>query len=408
MSKVFIKTFGCRVNQTESQYFLENFEAIHNISITNNFKDANLCILNTCCVTHKAERDAKKQVRQILTQNKKAKVILTGCFANVNKKNILEEFPNIKVLSKVEISQKYFQKKPDWAVKTHKGHSRAFVKIQDGCDSFCSYCIVPFARPKKTSKPLKKAVQEIKEILKNHFAEIVLTGINIGNYKCPNSGVDLADLLLEIFKMEKQFRIRLSSIETYSITDKLIESAKAADQKFCDYFHLPLQSGSTKVLKEMNRKYDAKDYENKVNKIRKIFGKNIGIYADVICGYPTETDEDFKSSLNFIKKLKLSGLHVFSFSARNGTKAYNLKQLPASIITKRAKKLRELDKQLRQKFANNLVGTTQQVLIEKSGIGVCGNFQRVENLQISGASTSKILKNQLITIKISKSNLPTI
>lgn len=398
---VFIKTFGCRVNQTESQYFLENFEAIHNISITNNFEDASLCILNTCCVTHKAERAAKKFIRQILTKNKKAEIILTGCWAVVNKKEISQEFPSLKILNKIEISKKYFNKKPDWTVKTHKGRSRAFVKIQDGCDSFCSYCIVPFARFEKTSKPLKKVVAEIKEILKNNFYEIVLTGINIGNYKCPKTNANLADLISEIVKIDKEFRIRLSSIEAYSISDKLIESAKSANQKFCDYFHIPLQSGSTKVLKEMNRKYDAKYYENIVKKIRKIFGKNTGIYADIIAGYPTETEKDFEDSVKFIKKLKLSGLHVFSFSARKGTKAYNLKQLQSSIITNRSKKLHKLDKELRQKFAKSLIGTTQQVLIEKSGNAVCGNFQRVK-------ISSKKTKKGLITIKISKSSLMTI
>lgn len=398
---VFIKTFGCRVNQTESQYFVENFENINNISITNNLQDADLCILNTCCVTHKAERDAKKFIRKILTQNKHAEIVLTGCWVNVNKQQIAKEFPSLKILNKTEISKKYFNKKPDYSVKAHKGRSRAFVKIQDGCDSFCSYCIVPFARSKKTSKPLKKVIKEITNILENNFYEIVLSGINIGNYKCPNTNADLADLIQEICKIDKKFRIRLSSIEAYSINDKLIKSAKSANQKFCDYFHIPLQSGSSKVLQEMNRKYDTKYYENVVKKIRKIFGNNVGIYADIIAGYPTETDKDFEESIKFIKKLKPSGLHVFSFSARKKTKAYNLKQLPAKTITDRSKKLRELDKKLRQKFAKSLIDTTQQILIEKSGIGICGNFQRI---QISG----KNAKKGLVSVKISKSSLMTI
>ena len=379
--KVFIKTFGCRVNQVESQSVLENFKK-RGAEITQDFSCADICLLNTCSVTAKADRDANKLLRLISQQNPSCRLIITGCYAMSSQEKIKQLFPNTQIIFKHELGKKLFGQDIDWTVKEHEGKTRAFVKIQDGCDNFCSYCIVPYTRPLKTSKPKQIALAEIKNLIDNGYKEIVLTGINIGNYLCPQSGADLADLLENIFKFEGDFRIRFSSVEINTFTDKLIAAAQKGGQKFCNYFHLPLQSGSDEVLKNMGRHYNTKEYEARVLKIKQAF-KDIFLYCDIIAGYPTETENYFKESLLFLDKIGFAGLHVFSYSARQGTKAALMKQIPFAEIKHRSEILHLKDKQLRQQAAQKLIGTKQQFLAEsfiKSNncvSGVATNFQRI-------------------------------
>jgi threonylcarbamoyladenosine tRNA methylthiotransferase MtaB len=377
--KIFIKTFGCRVNQSESQAVLEQFLA-EGYTPTDIFEDADLCLLNTCSVTHKADRDALHEIRKIARGNPRARLVITGCFAMTQKDKITAQFPNAQVIFKADLGKELFGREIDWTVREHAGRSRAFVKIQDGCDCFCSFCIVPYARPQKISKPKQILLAEIKNLIAGGYREIVLSGINIGNYKCPQSGADLADTLPDIFALNGNFRIRFSSIELNTITNKLLEAAAGGGLKFCNYFHIPLQSGSNAVLKDMRRKYDAREYFERIEYIRgKI--KNASIFCDVIAGYPTETQQDFDASLKFLDEVKFAGLHVFSFSPRSGTPAASLKQLPPAEIKKRADILRAEDKKLRAAFAQSLVGTEQQFLAEEETSstvsGIAANFQRI-------------------------------
>lgn len=385
--KVFIKTFGCRVNQVESEAVLEQYKAL-NHTITANFKEADICILNTCSVTHKADRDVEREIRKIIKENPLSRLIVTGCYAMVNKDRISKEFPTAQTVFKADLSKELFSTEIDWTVKEHRGHSRAFVKIQDGCDNFCSYCIVPYTRPHKSSKPKDVILKEIEGLIANGFREIVLTGINIGNYKCPSSGLDLAGILPHIFSIKGDFRVRFSSIELNTVTDALIEEAAKGKDKFCNYFHIPLQSGSDAVLKHMGRHYTTQEYFDKIQYIKsKIEG--VSFFCDIIAGYPAETQEDFEISSRFLDKIAFAGLHVFSYSKRSGTPAAQMKQVPSAEIKKRADALRQKDKVLRVAFANSLIGTTRQFLAEeflenKNLIsGVAGNFQRVivENAQ---------------------------
>ncbi|MDR0953402.1 MAG: tRNA (N(6)-L-threonylcarbamoyladenosine(37)-C(2))-methylthiotransferase MtaB [Elusimicrobiota bacterium] len=379
--KIFIKTFGCRVNQVESQAILEGLEA-QNHAITANLKEADLCLLNTCSVTHKADRDVEREIRRIIKENPKAKLIISGCYAMSHKEEISQKFPTATTVFKADLDKYLFEREIDWSITRHQGHSRAFVKIQDGCDNFCAYCIVPYTRPNKTSKPMQTVVEEVKNLVASGQSEIVLTGINIGNYHCPETGADLAALLPKLFAIEGNFRLRFSSIEANTITPALIEAAASAKDKFCNYFHIPLQSGSDAVLKAMGRHYTTAKYLAKLAEIRAKI-KGVSIYCDIIAGYPTETEEDFKNSIDFVKQAGFAGLHVFSYSARKGTPASALKQLPAAEIKKRAEMLRSLDKELRQKFAKSLINTTQQFLAEEylqeknQTSGVLANFQRV-------------------------------
>jgi len=377
MTKIFLKTFGCRVNQVESQSIREKFAAL-GVQFTDRCEEADICLLNTCTVTENADADAEKLIRQILTRAPKARLVLTGCYVSAQSEKIKTKFPAAEIIEKHKLASELFNDEEFfWTVKGHEGHSRAFVKIQDGCDSFCSYCIVPFARPVKSSKPLSAAVEEIKSILKNGFKEIVLTGINIGNYLCPETGAKLDQLLTEIFKIRGNFRVRLSSIELNTVTPELLSAAKAGGKKFCEHFHVPLQSGCDVILRDMNRHYSAQDYKNKVAEIRKYF-PDAGIFADVIAGYPTEKIIHFEETYDLARDCRLAGLHVFSFSLRPGTKAAALEHMPAGVIKKRAEILRVLDKKLRENFASAQIGKTLNVLAEDGGECVAANFARVK------------------------------
>ena len=398
MTSFFIKTFGCRVNQVESQAILEQFKQAGFIAAPT-FEQADICVLNTCTVTHQADKDVEKLVRQILRRNPTARLILTGCYAAAHKAHIQQTFPSVEIVGKYDLGRVLFHQ-PDicWTVSGHEGHSRAFIKIQDGCDNFCSYCIVPYARNVKRSKPLADVLQEITQLVEKGFLEVVLTGINIGNYLCPQTGADLAGLCEEIAKLPGHFRIRFSSIELPTVTDGIMAQMAKHPHRFCNYFHLPLQAGCDKILHDMNRHYTTQDYAKRVADLRAQVGQ-IGIFADVIAGYPTETQADFEQTYQFIKSQKLAGLHVFSYSPRPGTPAAKLPQLSHDEIKHRADQLRELDKQLRSDFASSLVGTEQVVFVEeKKGDavhGITSNFQQVilpTNSQAHGLVRVKILR----------------
>lgn len=380
MTTFFIKTFGCRVNQVESQALLEQFLR-SGFTPADSFETADICLLNTCTVTHQADKDVEKQIRQILRRNPKARLVLTGCYAAAHEAMVREKFPQAEIIGKYDLGKKLFNV-PDvcWTVSGHEGHSRAFIKIQDGCDCFCSYCIVPYARPVKRSKPLTDVLSEIQTLVQKGFAEIVLTGINIGNYQCPQTGTDLAGLCQQIAALPGRFRVRFSSIELQTVTDGIIRQMALRPDRFCNYFHLPLQAGCDKVLKDMNRHYDTAAYRARMSDLRRKVPQ-IGIFADVIAGYPTETEADFEATVSFIRDINLAGLHVFSYSPRPGTPAAALKQLPHEEIKRRSDALRALDKQLRTAFAASLVGTEQEVFIEEHKQeylhGITSNFQSV-------------------------------
>lgn len=380
MTTFFIKTFGCRVNQVESQSLREEFLRA-GFTPAETPDKADICLLNTCSVTHQADKDAEKLIRQLLRRNPNGKLILTGCYAATHKERISYNFPQAQVVAKKDLGNVLFNGCPmRWMVTEHEGHSRAFIKIQDGCDNFCTYCLVPYARPEKHSKPASDVLEEISLLIQKGFSEIVLTGINIGNYLCPQTGADLAALCERIAPLKGNFRIRFSSIELPTLSDEIINIMHRYPARFCNYFHLPLQAGCDKILTDMNRHYTTADYVNCVQKLRAA-RPQMGIFADVIAGYPTETDEDFLKTYRFIENLQLSGLHVFSYSPRPHTPAAQLPQVKTEEIRRRAELLRALDKKLRTAFAASLVGTEQEVFIEeyKDGAthGITSNFQPV-------------------------------
>ena len=387
--KIYYKTVGCRVNQVETESLREKFAALGHGAAASP-EDADLVVVNTCSVTAKADRDCVAFIRKTAAANPKAAIAVTGCLATLAPEKILAAAPGAAVFSNKDKELIPSQlcgtpAAPDFfSVTEFRGKARAFMKVQDGCNLKCAYCLVNMARNELKSKPLAPALAEVKRLAADGFREIVLCGTRLGIYRCPDTGADLAGLMEGILALEGDFRVRFSSIESGELTPRLLAVLKAAGPRFCDYFHLPLQAGSDAVLKAMGRPYDTARYAAKVLELRDML-PGVGIYADIIAGYPTETDGDFADAMDYVRGITLSGLHVFSFSARPGTRAAALKALPPSVVSARSAALHGLDAQLRAAYAASMIGrgTTALVLRNKGGrsLALASNFV---NLELSG------------------------
>lgn len=384
--KIYYKTVGCRVNQVETESLREKFSALGHSQAAAP-EDADLVVVNTCSVTAKADRDCLAFIRKTAAANPKAAIAVTGCLATLAPEKVLAAAPGAAVFSNKDKESIPSQlcgtpaARDFFSVTKFHGKARAFVKVQDGCNLKCAYCLVNMARNELKSKPLGPAVAEIKRLVDGGFAEIVLCGTRLGIYRCPETGADLSVLMERLFALEGNFRVRFSSIESGELTPRLLKVLKAAGPRFCDYFHLPLQAGSDAVLKAMGRPYDTARYRAKVEELRALL-PGVGIYADIIAGYPAETDRDFGDALAYVRGIALSGLHVFSFSARPGTRAAALKALPPSVVTERSAALRALDAELRASYAASMLGseTLALVLRNKEGraLALASNFVNLE------------------------------
>lgn len=383
--KVYFKTVGCRVNQVETESLREKFMALGHTAAAEP-EDADLVVVNTCSVTEKADRDCVAFLRKTAAANPKASIAVTGCLATLEPDKILAAAPGATLFTNKEkgnIPAQFCGSAPSgdfFPVTKFHGKTRAFVIVQDGCNLKCAYCLVNLARSELKSKPVEAVVDEIKKLIDSGFSEIVLCGTRLGIYRC-QSGATLADMVKRLFALDGDFRIRFSSIESEELTPELLKVLKAAGPKFCDYLHLPLQAGSDPVLKAMGRLYDTAKYKAKLEELRAIF-PGVGIYADIIAGYPTETEEDFAAAVKFVRDCALSGLHVFSFSGRPGTKAAALKSLPQKTVAARSAALRALDGELRAAFAASMLGKTYTGLVLKSkdgrALALASNFVNIE------------------------------
>ena len=296
--------------------------------------------------------------------------------------------------------QKEFE---DMFITTFEGRTRAFIKIQDGCRNFCSFCIIPYVRGGCRSKDFNKVIEEVKSLTENGYQEIVLTGIHTGNY-----GVDIktnfAKLLKELVKIEKLKRLRISSIEITELNEEVLNVLKES-KIIVDHLHIPLQAGTDKILKLMNRKYDLKYFEDKINEIRKI-RPEISISTDIIVGFPGETEEDFEGTIEFSKKIAFSKIHVFPYSIRKNTKAEKMPgHLDNSIKKERARRLIEVSKELEEQYMNKFINKEVEILTEnyKEGYtyGHTGNFLYVK-------VNKKLPNDKFVKVKITKLDYPTL
>jgi len=394
-----IITLGCKVNQCESAFLEQEIEKA-GWKKAEKGKPAHLVIVNTCIVTQKASHQSRQEIRRAIKENPEADVIVTGCYAQVypeeltrikgiklivgnkGKEKIPELVSRLSCLNNRLLVEAFSKKEPFVCMKTEQflNRSRAFLKIQDGCESFCSYCIVPYARGPYRSMKIKDVLYSIERLSEKGYREIVLTGIHLGKYGA-DTGESLEELLKEIGKQHYPVRIRLSSIEPNEISDLLIELV--AEQEFlCKHFHVPLQSGDNRILKRMNRGYTREQFCEVINKIKEKIPL-VGIGTDVMVGFPGEDEQAFKNTLSLVEELPLSYVHVFPYSDRPKTAAFYFKDKVApETIKKRAKIVRELGEKKREEFLKLCKKKIFVVVIEsryQNGFlkGITENYIRV-------------------------------
>lgn len=390
--KVGLCNLGCKVNTYEMEYIASLFkERGYEIGDFNDFCD--VYVVNTCTVTNNSDVKSRKMINHPKKINKNSCLVVCGCFiesakdyknddidivlGNYNKSKVVdlvEEFfrNKEKINQKFNLNEVEFE---DMNIKHFENRTRAFVKIQDGCENFCTYCIIPYVRGKCRSKKEDNVLSEITTLVNNGYNEIVLTGIHTGNY-----GVDIntnfSSILEKILNIKGLKRLRISSIEITELDDKFLELLK--NPILCNHLHIPLQSGGEKTLKRMNRKYDKKYFKEEIEKIRKV-RPDISITTDVIVGFPGETEDDFNECVDFIKEINFSKLHVFPYSKRDGTVAAKMKdQIDGKVKKERVKTLLDLSKTLEENYNNSFIGKKESCLIEKVdckySYGHCSNY----------------------------------
>lgn len=421
MKKVAFHTLGCKVNQYETEAMEEMFEEAGYKLVEFN-KPADIYIVNTCTVTNIADKKSRQMLSRARKNNEKAIIIAVGCYAQMAKEKLLND-NNIDIVigsnnknKVVELVEKYIhdgtkmnivddigkttEYENIWITKVND-KTRAYIKIQDGCNQFCSYCIIPYTRGRIRSREATDIIQEVKNLAIKGYHEIVLTGIHIASYGKDLVDTTLIDLLTELNKIEGIYRIRLGSLEPNLITEQFINDLSKLN-KICPHFHLSLQSGCDTVLKRMNRKYTTDEFYDKVNIIRKtyIFAS---ITTDIIVGFPGETDEEFMQTISFINKIKFSNIHVFKYSQRDGTKAAIMSnQINPTIKSNRSNILVKDKNKMQHNFLQHFIEKEVEVLFEEDTIidgkrylfGFTDNYIRVK------INSNKDLKNKIINTKV--------
>lgn len=375
--KVKVTTLGCKANQCDS-FFIQNYLNNSNCEVILDKSRADICIINTCTVTGKSDFQSRQEIRRAIRNNAGAKVYVTGCYARTGTEEIKsikgvtdvivpEEIKNFLEKLKNDSVEKDYRGSNTYVipfVENFPGRTRAFFKIQDGCNFKCSYCIVPFARGRSRSLPLQDVISGLKRYVELGYKEVVLTGVHLGSYGqdlTPKRTLD--DLLEEILNEVSGIRVRLSSLDPHEISNRII-ALVSSSSLFCRHFHIPLQSGDNKILKLMHRNYSAEKFKEVVLRIKEAI-PDAGVGIDVIAGFPGESDKEFRNTYSLIESLPISYLHVFPFSIRRGTEAEKLpEKVHGSVIKERAKILIELGEEKKRNFYTGFIGKTVAVLIE--------------------------------------------
>lgn len=427
MPKVAFYTLGCKVNQYESAAMAELFEN-RGYTIVDFDREADVYIINTCSVTNESARKSRQIIRKAIRNHPSAKIAVIGCYAQTNADEILK-IPGVSVILGTKDRQKIVdlvqqsdkteaplvdienvmkeEAFEEIALKGHRQKTRAFLKIEDGCNMFCSYCIIPYARGPVRSRQLSNILNEAENLSKDGFKEIVLTGIHLGLYGTDlESKTSLLDVISEISKIQGIERIRLSSIEVIELTDEFLLGLSKID-KFCHHFHVPLQSGCDSVLQRMNRRYTTKEFAERVKHVRELM-PDTSITTDVIVGFPGETDEEFEQTKNFIEVIDFSKLHVFPFSPHKGTPAAAMaNQVEKDIKSARCRELLIFSEKLERKFRDKFLNSLQKVLFEdktSNGLyeGFTENYIKVVAPSVSNADLHNKIAN--VTLKRNLNN----
>ncbi|RVU55333.1 tRNA (N(6)-L-threonylcarbamoyladenosine(37)-C(2))-methylthiotransferase MtaB [Anaerosphaera multitolerans] len=420
MQKTFsILTLGCKVNKYESDAMAELFEEKGYLNVDFEREVSDIYIVNTCTVTNLSDRKSRQFIRRAKRENPDSTVVVVGCYSQTAPEEVssidgvdivigtterskivelCEEFEKEKKQINIVRSLKNDKEFQNINITSEKDMTRSYMKVQDGCNRYCTYCIIPYARGNIRSRELEDCVEEAKVLSNSGYREIVITGIHVGSYGYDLGNIRLIDLIEAISDVRGIERIRLSSIEPKTITEDFMKRAVATG-KLCDHFHLSLQSGSNKVLKDMNRKYTREEYFNTTQLI-KSYMPFAGLTTDVIVGFPGETEEEFMESYDLIKKVEFSRIHVFKYSKRSGTVAAVMKnQIDGNIKNKRSEKLITLNEDLMRNFAEKNKDKVQSVLFEEkmkgdSYLGYTTNYIRCVT------NSEKDLKNRIKRVKI--------
>ena len=413
--KVAFLTLGCKTNQYETNAMAQKFiEAGYKICDINENPD--IAIINTCTVTNMADRKSRQTLRKVKQDNKSTIVVAVGCYVQVakdkledmqeldlilgnsEKKDIIKHIEKyIQVKKGKEIGDISVQKEyEEYGCITYTEKTRATIKIQDGCNNFCTYCLIPYARGRIRSRHKENILEEVTEISRKGIKEIVLTGIHIASYgKDFNNGYMLIDLLEDLNKINGIERIRLGSLEPTIITDEFIQRLKKLS-KICNHFHLSLQSGCDQTLKRMNRKYTTQEFREVVNRIRENF-ETVNLTTDIIVGFPGETEEEFNRTYEFLKEIDFYKMHVFKYSKRDGTLASTMSnQVDGKIQEERSKKLIKLSDENQLKYNKTCIGKELEVLFEeKQGDFYVGH---TKDYVVVKTASNIDLDNKIITV----------
>lgn len=405
-------TLGCKVNQYETQSIREQFLKAGFIEI-NNHKPADIYVINTCTVTHKADRDSRRLIYLAQRENPTSQIIVTGCYTELDSAEIAK-IPGVTRIVKNQDKNRILEllnenneinehnDNNEIGISSFSGHTRAFLKIQDGCNNLCAYCKVPLVRGPSRSRPLEGIIREARELLKNGFKEIVLCGICLGAYgRDLVPALNLVDVIVALEDIKGLLRIRLSSIEAGDVTDELIQKI-AQSKKLCRHLHIPIQSGDDTILKKMNRKYTRTDYLNLIDKI-KSYIPDIAITTDVLVGFPGETEENFENTLKLIKEIMPLRIHIFPYSPRAGTFAacHFKDELNPLIIKKRISRLKNISQICSLAYKKQFLNKDMEVLIEAQSKensdfweGYAHNYIKIQ------VKSDLNLKNRLILVKL--------
>ena len=386
VKKVAFCSLGCKVNQYETNAMAQKFIE-HGYEVVEFDEYADVYIVNTCTVTNVADRKSRQMLRRAKEINKDATLVACGCYAQVAKDE-LKKIPEIDLIignneknDIIQIVENHISQKGaedlvsdvmykldyvELGTTTYTEKTRAVIKVQDGCDRFCSYCLIPYARGHIRSRKIENVIEEIKKVVEEGINEVVITGIHIASYGRDFKGenIGLIDLLEEINKIQGLHRIRLGSIEPTIITDEFVERLSKLD-KICDHFHLSLQSGCTETLKRMNRRYTTEEFKAVTKRLRAKF-PNAALTTDIIVGFPGETDEEFNTTYEFLKEIAFYKMHILKYSQRKGTKAAVMtNQVDGKIKEERSKKLIELSNENEYNYNKKYIGKQVEVLFEE-------------------------------------------
>ena len=388
--------------------------------ITEHMEEADICVVNTCSVTNISDRKSRQMIRKVKEKSPQAIIIVTGCYVQVAKEDI-EKMPEVDIIignnekkdivkyveeyigqkndKKVQVEDTFNPKEfADFGTVAYTEKTRAAIKVQDGCDRFCSYCIIPYARGRVRSRKPESVLKEIEAVAKNVIKEVIITGIHIASYgKDFKDEYKLIDLLEEINKIDGIERIRLGSIEPTLITDEFVERLSKLN-KICHHFHLSLQSGCDETLQRMNRKYSIEEFKQVVKRLRNTYSDVI-LTTDIIVGFPGETEEEFSKTYEFLKQIKFYKMHVFPYSIRKGTKAAEMpNQIDGTEKERRSKLLIDMSNKNELEYNKKYINENVEVLVEEDSKGHTQNYILVK---IEGAQN---LENQIIKVKITGAN----